>query len=162
MSGIAPRKRKRENAFAFSLFSGAAEESRTLDLNLGKVALYQLSYCRVIPGGASRSRTDLHGFAIRCITALLSRHDHLPMASYKQKKPKGFFIETGAAEESRTLDLNLGKVALYQLSYCRKSECALYRLRAACQRFASFLWLAAESTGTFPSWATRYGHAMRM
>jgi hypothetical protein len=27
--------------------SGAAEESRTLDLNLGKVALYQLSYCRI-------------------------------------------------------------------------------------------------------------------
>ena len=26
-----------------------------------------------ILGGASRSRTDLHGFAIRCITALLSR-----------------------------------------------------------------------------------------
>jgi hypothetical protein len=30
----------------FLLYSGAAEESRTLDLNLGKVALYQLSYCR--------------------------------------------------------------------------------------------------------------------
>ena len=28
---------------------GAAEESRTLDLNLGKVALYQLSYCRFVP-----------------------------------------------------------------------------------------------------------------
>ncbi len=28
--------------------------------------------------------------------------------------------DTGAAEESRTLDLNLGKVALYQLSYCRE------------------------------------------
>ena len=28
------------------LYAGAAEESRTLDLNLGKVALYQLSYCR--------------------------------------------------------------------------------------------------------------------
>ena len=27
--------------------SGAGEESRTLDLNLGKVALYQLSYSRV-------------------------------------------------------------------------------------------------------------------
>ena len=27
--------------------SGAAEESRTLDLNLGKVALYQLSYSRI-------------------------------------------------------------------------------------------------------------------
>jgi hypothetical protein len=28
---------------------GAGEESRTLDLNLGKVALYQLSYSRVEP-----------------------------------------------------------------------------------------------------------------
>jgi hypothetical protein len=28
-------------------FSGAGEESRTLDLNLGKVALYQLSYSRI-------------------------------------------------------------------------------------------------------------------
>jgi hypothetical protein len=27
--------------------SGAEEESRTLDLNLGKVALYQLSYFRI-------------------------------------------------------------------------------------------------------------------
>ena len=27
--------------------SGAGEESRTLDLNLGKVALYQLSYSRI-------------------------------------------------------------------------------------------------------------------
>ena len=37
----------------------------------------------------------------------------------------------GAGEESRTLDLNLGKVALYQLSYSRKkprilpTNCAL-------------------------------------
>jgi hypothetical protein len=39
----------------------------------------------------------------------------------KGKAPLRFpFICTGAAEESRTLDLNLGKVALYQLSYCRK------------------------------------------
>ena len=28
-------------------YIGAGEESRTLDLNLGKVALYQLSYSRV-------------------------------------------------------------------------------------------------------------------
>ncbi len=28
-------------------------------------------------------------------------------------------MSTGAEEESRTLDLNLGKVALYQLSYFR-------------------------------------------
>ena len=32
--------------FPFVLNSGAGEESRTLDLNLGKVALYQLSYSR--------------------------------------------------------------------------------------------------------------------
>ncbi len=28
---------------------------------------------------------------------------------------------TGAGEEARTLDINLGKVALYQLSYARKN-----------------------------------------
>jgi hypothetical protein len=31
--------------------------------------------------------------------------------------------ETGAGEEARTLDLNLGKVALYQLSYSRLGYC---------------------------------------
>src|SRR4051812_17384888 len=46
--------------------TGAGEESRTLDLNLGKVALYQLSYSRLefkLSGGEDRSRTDLDGFA---------------------------------------------------------------------------------------------------
>ena len=38
----------------------------------------------------------------------------------KKRKPlSGFLFESGAGEESRTLDLNLGKVALYQLSYSR-------------------------------------------
>ena len=55
---------------------GAGDESRTRDLNLGKVALYQLSYSRVT-GGAKRSRTALNGFAIRCITALLSRQHQI-------------------------------------------------------------------------------------
>jgi hypothetical protein len=32
----------------FPLCSGAGNESRTRDLNLGKVALYQLSYSRVL------------------------------------------------------------------------------------------------------------------
>ena len=31
--------------------------------------------------------------------------------------------DTGAGEEARTLDLNLGKVALYQLSYSRLEPC---------------------------------------
>ena len=40
----------------------------------------------------------------------------------------GFPRETGAAEESRTLDLNLGKVALYQLSYSRAATTANYTI----------------------------------
>jgi hypothetical protein len=50
---IAPRvplsdsPQKRE-AFRFPFWkNGAGKESRTLDLNLGKVALYQLSYSRI-------------------------------------------------------------------------------------------------------------------
>jgi hypothetical protein len=35
------------------------------------------------------------------------------------------FLESGAGKESRTLDLNLGKVALYQLSYSRVSSLKL-------------------------------------
>ncbi len=49
------RMRKRESEFRFPFLSGAAEESRTLDLNLGKVALYQLSYCRKILEAPVRS-----------------------------------------------------------------------------------------------------------
>ena len=49
--GVAPIKKGNTVVYCpFSLFvpvlSGAGEESRTLDLNLGKVALYQLSYSR--------------------------------------------------------------------------------------------------------------------
>ena len=42
-----------------------------------------------------------------------------------RKKPdanklcQAFFAEFGAGDEARTRDLNLGKVALYQLSYSR-------------------------------------------
>ena len=39
-----------------------------------------------------------------------------------KKGSRGFPFEIGAGEESRTLDLNLGKVALYQLSYSRVCE----------------------------------------
>ena len=71
-----PNPLMKELTFNSFLKTGAGNESRTRDLNLGKVALYQLSYSRVINfyGGAKRSRTALNGFAIRCITALLSRH----------------------------------------------------------------------------------------
>ena len=52
---------------ALSLFHfGAGEESRTLDLNLGKVALYQLSYSRIIleaRAGVEPTYTDLQSGA---------------------------------------------------------------------------------------------------
>ena len=38
------------------------------------------------------------------------------------------YVKPGAGEESRTLDLNLGKVALYQLSYSRMEPYNLLRL----------------------------------
>src|SRR5947199_1200906 len=37
----------RERAWALSSRTGAGNEARTRDLNLGKVALYQLSYSRI-------------------------------------------------------------------------------------------------------------------
>ena len=37
-----------------------------------------------------------------------------------------FSPEYGAGNEVRTRDLNLGKVALYQLSYSRAKGCALW------------------------------------
>ena len=37
----------------------------------------------------------------------------------KRESSSGLSRETGAGKESRTPDLNLGKVALYQLSYSR-------------------------------------------
>ena len=79
-------------------------------------------------GGAIRSRTGLDGFAIRCITALLSRRCNrtqvklrLPFNHSNKKGKPGlpFWSESGAGKEARTPDLNLGKVALYQLSYSR-------------------------------------------
>ena len=75
-------------------------------------------------GGATRSRTGLTGFAIQGITDLLSRrHTFTPKEKGKHLLP--LFLESGAGKESRTLDLNLGKVALYQLSYSRISSLKL-------------------------------------
>jgi hypothetical protein len=42
---------------------------------------------------------------------------------YKTKRNRrgSVFLKPGAGDESRTRDLNLGKVALYQLSYSRNN-----------------------------------------
>ena len=98
-----------------SLRFGAGEESRTLDLNLGKVALYQLSYSRMESGGAGRSRTDLHGFAIRCITALLPRRESntkgkpaLPFCRLCRKKQQRCFFNM---EREKSLELSTSTLA---------------------------------------------------
>ena len=41
------------------------------------------------------------------------------------KKEPSIDDSDGAVDEARTRDLHLGKVALYQLSYYRKTACAV-------------------------------------
>ena len=43
----------------------------------------------------------------------------------QQKKSRQSTTLSGAVDEARTRDLHLGKVALYQLSYYRKTACAV-------------------------------------
>ncbi|CAM2178590.1 hypothetical protein PSAC2689_30081 [Paraburkholderia sacchari] len=92
--------------------SGAGDESRTRDLNLGKVALYQLSYSRIFTAELPFTTLAPRFAVLLC--------DTLP-------------LKFGAGDESRTRDLNLGKVALYQLSYSRISTASplIYRLTSA-------------------------------
>jgi hypothetical protein len=47
---------------------------------------------------------------------------HLPGSSSQKGESNAFPQDSGAGEESRTLDLYLGKVSLYQLSYSRRTE----------------------------------------
>ena len=58
-------------------------------------------------GGGTRSRTEIHGFAIRCIAILPFRHS----AEYLLHNFCN--VEIGAGNEIRTRDPNLGKVVLY-------------------------------------------------
>jgi hypothetical protein len=88
---------------------------------------YQSKY-----GGAGRNRTDDGGVAVHSITTLLPRLK-LRLASQtpdlKLKRPlvggrllpPKQRLKNGAGNRVRTGDLNLGKVALYQLSYSRNS-----------------------------------------
>ncbi len=59
-------------------------------------------------GGASRSRTEVDGFAIRCMATLPTRLTLMLLLN-----------RFGAGNETRTRDPDLGKVVLYQLSYSR-------------------------------------------
>ena len=78
---------------------GAVDETRTRDLHLGKVALYQLSYYRMLERVMGIEPTYPAWKA-----------GALPLSYTRARK---------AVDETRTRDLHLGKVALYQLSYYR-------------------------------------------
>ncbi len=71
-------------------------------------------------GGAFRSRTGLDGFAIRYITALLTRLNSVCLCRLKLVITS--FTKFGAGNETRTRDPDLGKVVLYQLSYSRINQ----------------------------------------
>ena len=65
---------------------------------------------------ATRICNPLHNrFAI----APQTEADKTPAKPSKKKGSDASFFQTGAGNETRTRDLNLGKVALYQLSYSR-------------------------------------------
>ena len=97
---------------------GAGNETRTRDLNLGKVALYQLSYSRI-----DWRRVPESNRAKRICNPLHNRFANAPLNFLSSACRNGKLLLPvsgfGAGKESRTLDLNLGKVALYQLSYAR-------------------------------------------
>src|SRR3972149_9689159 len=68
-------------------------------------------------GGWGRNRTGVHGFAGRCMTTLPPSPGGIKPETPGQRR--GVSVKSGAGNEARTRDLNLGKVALYQLSYSR-------------------------------------------
>jgi hypothetical protein len=99
----------------------ADDEARTRDLNLGKVALYQLSYIRVndnnfFQNDEARTR-DLNLGSAFCKSGTLYQ------LSYIRVNDNNFFQN----DEARTRDLNLGPAfcksgTLYQLSYIRLND----------------------------------------
>jgi hypothetical protein len=68
----------------------------------------------------NRFATAPWGFCCRAAFSHNGCRPAFPMRPHKTKgKLDGFPSNSGAGDESRTRDLNLGKVALYQLSYSR-------------------------------------------
>ena len=86
MQSISIIKTKKDPIFRSGLLiSGAGNETRTRDLNLGKVALYQLSYTRA--PSASNTITELFS-QVKARKFLLALHLTLcPVGAQKQKNP---------------------------------------------------------------------------
>ena len=81
-------------------------------------------------------------YSRRTFAALRRAELTTPLSRTKKGSFVGFPSEFGAGEESRTLDLNLGKVALYQLSYSRVAN----KTSAFYDRPEIIAWLKVLST----------------
>ena len=93
--------------------SGAVDETRTRDLNLGKVALYQLSYYRMQawtqPWGKWCGRRDLNSYAVGHQILSLAR---LPIPP----RPRVWPQRGGDPSATRTRDTLIKSQVLCQLS----------------------------------------------
>ena len=105
------------------------------------------------PGGASRSRTDLHGFAIRCITALLSRRAYLTIGPANCRKawaPRNMTWSGRRVSNSRPIPWQ--GIALPTELLPREASAHYKDLRQAVNAFApgSAVLLAARANGCAP------------
>lgn len=65
-----PKKQKKNQPQLISSKTGAGDEVRTRDINLGKVALYQLSYSRIEENAYSTHTNKI----VKIISSLFQKH----------------------------------------------------------------------------------------
>ena len=109
------------------------------------------AFYRQIASKASRRAIEYMDCAPEPGLEHLARHRLNPKAATATQQAWST-RKSGAGKESRTLDLNLGKVALYQLSYSRVSSPEVYNNFAGipavegnffCSRTTALCWLNA-------------------
>jgi hypothetical protein len=95
----------------------------------GQALHYAMPGCRIPTGGNWRREPESNR-PTRICNPVHNRFAIAPCGNCLLRKIKGkqesFPVKFGAGNEARTRDLNLGKVALYQLSYSRKKRSPHY------------------------------------
>ena len=105
-SSVQKKIRKKAIVFAFLhqrwLHVGAADEARTRYLHLGKVALYQMSYGRIL-------------ITLFCVIGTPAKICEAKVCGEKEKVLHDF--RRGASDRNRTNDTGIFSPLLYRLSY---------------------------------------------
>ena len=105
-SSVQKKIRKKAIVFAFLhqrwLRVGAADEARTRYLHLGKVALYQMSYGRIL-------------ITLFCVIGAPAKICEAKVCGEKEKVSQDF--RRGASDRNRTNDTGIFSPLLYRLSY---------------------------------------------